>query len=761
VIWLVLLLVAGATEASAVDVSGGQTQTVGREKLKIKGIGSQKDFIGMDVVFGADGPGTFSATDDHGTRRTGTFSQRGKKIVFRLSAAGVASAEDDLGDWASAMADRQARVRITSVKLTGKLNRRGTRIKLKGKVKGIGTDNGGNSAPVRWTFKTNGAVVLAVSPGPGPGPEPGGSSVKKWTYMVYMGADNNLSLAGLYDLNEMEAVGSTSDVNVVLQAEFSQIYTPGITSDTLRFLVRRDNDDGDVDLEAGSSIGNVDMGDPAALTSFIQWAALNYPAEHYALVIWDHGAGWKLESAQVTRAVFRGAVQDETSDSFMSLPDLAGAVSSAGVHLDIVNFDACLMAMYEVAYEFGGLVDYMVFSEELEPGEGDPYDQILAELTADPSMSAERLSGVIVDEYDAFYAVNNRGATTKSAIDMSQIGALDQALLELADALLADPHSALVVRDAQEYSQDYEYTANHDIHDFARYLVDSDLADDGPVVASARRVMTVMEAMVVANATNPNADVDANRGLAIYIPTASETTDEELDDYAELACNQARASGLGTWGAYVEALIEQDGAATYGEGGFAIRVWWADPSGGSCDADVDLWVWEPDADYFSSGQGAWYQAYNTPVTANGQFSPDSSQSGDSFEIYYANDQVYWGDYSFAVNLYSSSCADVLVHLEIRVGEGQWIELNGFNFPELGLEYPSPQLMNFDYWVSGSCFGSYCNAYSNWWIPDVHWQARASREGMLSEGGEPAAVENSKASGSSIANREQPAVEGVS
>ena len=61
----------------------------------------------------------------------------------------------------------------------------------------------------------------------------------------------------------------------------------------------------------------------------------------------------------------------------MSLPDLAGAVRTAGVHLDVINFDACLMAMYEVAYEFLGLTDYMVFSEEVEPGDGDPYDTIL------------------------------------------------------------------------------------------------------------------------------------------------------------------------------------------------------------------------------------------------------------------------------------------------------------------------------------------------------------------------------------------------
>jgi len=217
-------------------------------------------------------------------------------------------------------------------------------------------------------------------------PEPSASA--DWTYMVYMGADNNLSTAGLFDLNEMETAGSGEKVNIVLQAEFSSFYTDfsaighdGYGGETLRFLVKNDGNPDNVNLNAGKSIGNVDMGSPAALTNFIKWAAASYPAKHYALVIWDHGAGWKKS------ALFKGAVQDETSDSFMSLPMLAGAVRSAGVPLDVINFDACLMAMYEVAFEFSGLTDYMVFSEEVEPGEGDPYDTILSALKNRPGLT--------------------------------------------------------------------------------------------------------------------------------------------------------------------------------------------------------------------------------------------------------------------------------------------------------------------------------------------------------------------------------------
>jgi len=403
----------------------------------------------------------------------------------------------------------------------------------------------------------------------------GGGTARQWTYMVYMGADNNLSDAGIGDIAEMAQVGSDSNVAIVLQAEFSQYYSgSSVPSDTRRVLVPAGTEN-DV-LSASTGIGNVDMGSPATLTDFISWATTNYPAQHYALVIWDHGAGWKDRAPQATSSIFRGAVQDQTSGTFMSLPDLAKAVRDANVHLDIINFDACLMAMYEVAYEFKGLVDYMVFSEETEPGEGDPYNTILGDLTATPSMSANQLASTIVDSYDAFYTVNNRGATTKSAVDMSQIDLLDTKILALASALGSDPGSSTVVLAAQNSTQHYEYTSNHDIYDFASALSAPASTASASVKTAATEVMTVVDAMVVANKTNPDVDVSTNHGLAIYLPTANETNSSDLSEYALLACNATtRQSATGTWGSYIETLLGPGGGnVTYAQGGFSIYLWW-------------------------------------------------------------------------------------------------------------------------------------------------------------------------------------------
>jgi hypothetical protein len=488
------------------------------------------------------------------------------------------------------------------------------------------------------------------------GPDNGG---RQWTYMVYLGADNNLSSAGIGDIEEMGQVGSSSKMAIAVQAEFSPNYTQGVpNTNTYRLLVQNG---GAVDnLNAATDIGNVDMGSRAALTDFILWATSKYPARHYALILWDHGAGWKDRAKGVNSSLFRGAIQDETSGSFMSLSDLAGAVRDAGVHMDLINFDACLMAMYEVAYEFDGLADYLVFSEETEPGDGDPYDTILADLAADPAMSAAELADVIVERYDESYVSYLQQypgeLTTKSAVDMSQLAALDTAVCALGQALMNDSNANTVAMAARTNTQQYAYTANHDIYDLASYINQN--APSGAAKDAAANVMTAVENMVSSNAANPDADESQNIGLAIYFPEPSETSTSELNEYSQLACNTAvRQSAAGSWGDFVEWEIEQGGggSAEYGTGGYNLRIDWTAPSGGDCDADLDLWVAE---------NGTFYTAWQGQTTPNGYFSQDSTDSGVSSEYYQANEMVQVGYYDFIVRYYQdgASCSQAEVEL---------------------------------------------------------------------------------------------------
>jgi len=120
---------------------------------------------------------------------------------------------------------------------------------------------------------------------------------KAWTFMVYLNADNNLEKVGIDDMNEMEKIGSSDLINIVVQMDRhprSDSTYDGSNGDwpgTKRFYVEKDYDRKIINSE-GEDIGEQDMGDPATLYQFANWCKDNYESEYYALVIWNHGSGF-------------------------------------------------------------------------------------------------------------------------------------------------------------------------------------------------------------------------------------------------------------------------------------------------------------------------------------------------------------------------------------------------------------------------------------------------------------------------------------
>lgn len=132
----------------------------------------------------------------------------------------------------------------------------------------------------------------------------------EWTFMVYIGGDNNLSEAAVSDIEEMSKAAGSADVNIIVQVELGSKYTfalPSYMSDYNTYRLRISN--GQVQSTALGQ--NLDMANPDTLKGFIQWGVSTYPAQKYALIIWDHGAGWKGRRGTVPSG--RGAVEDETS----------------------------------------------------------------------------------------------------------------------------------------------------------------------------------------------------------------------------------------------------------------------------------------------------------------------------------------------------------------------------------------------------------------------------------------------------------------
>ena len=107
---------------------------------------------------------------------------------------------------------------------------------------------------------------------------------KSWTFMVYMAGDNNLEQFGFTDLEEMKSAGSSDQVEIL--AQFDGTSTGGAR----RYRLTAD---GPLENDIVEEIGPSNTGDPAGLIDFVEWGTSNYPAERVALVLWNHGAGWK------------------------------------------------------------------------------------------------------------------------------------------------------------------------------------------------------------------------------------------------------------------------------------------------------------------------------------------------------------------------------------------------------------------------------------------------------------------------------------
>jgi len=144
----------------------------------------------------------------------------------------------------------------------------------------------------------------------------------KWTVMVYMNADNDLERFGVRDFLEMSKVGSTQDVNILVQMDRTPGYTEeyGNWTQTLRFKVEKNMTP--TKEESLSDIGEANMGEPSVLKNFIDWGKQNYPAENYILVIWDHGDGWRYSEPDLIAAELKKLYLEDYKKDLSSIENL-------------------------------------------------------------------------------------------------------------------------------------------------------------------------------------------------------------------------------------------------------------------------------------------------------------------------------------------------------------------------------------------------------------------------------------------------------
>lgn len=359
--------------------------------------------------------------------------------------------------------------------------------------------------------------------------------------MVYLAGDNNLDSAGTVDLNEMKRVGTNADINVI--AQFDSARARGTT----RFCLRKG---GKLADDAVATLGVVNTGDPKFLNDFIAWGVKNYPADHYLLVLWNHGQGWddtdiyagerslrRLGSGPVRHALFRTPVRrmltkaksdknaraillDDGAKDFLDNLEMKAVLAKTKKllkrNVDVLGMDACLMSMAEVGYQVCGSVDYTVGSEQTEPGDGWPYDTILADLAKNPSMTPRELSCLVAKNYLASYGANE--GVTQSACDLSQAAALVAQIKPLATAMSAASSADVQkILAARARVQSYEVPDYVDLVDLCSLLINSGVSAN--IAAACRSVIESVQKNYVMVTGFKGGAVKNSHGVSIYFPT--------------------------------------------------------------------------------------------------------------------------------------------------------------------------------------------------------------------------------------------------
>ncbi len=353
---------------------------------------------------------------------------------------------------------------------------------------------------------------------PAPAVKPAGAQ-KDWTIMVFVNGKNNLEQFALKDMNEMEQVGSSDKVNIVTEVGRMNGYdtSDGDWKTVRRYLVKKDADPSHIASPVVQELQSVDMGDYHSVIDFADWAKANYPAKHYMLIIWNHGAGWIKGLPPATK----GISYDEVTNHHIDTPQLGQVLKQIG-GVDVYGSDACLMQMAEVDYELKDYAQYIVGSEETEPGDGYTYNTFLGPLVANPAMTPEQVARQAVDAYADHYQTTGDGST-QSFLKTSDLPGFLNATDAFASAIMKAGDKAAATT-AMNSAQKYAYPENKDLYDFARLVVAN--TKNADVKAKGQALMDyIKNTLIRENRTTdssggwygPTSYANSN-GIAVYLP---------------------------------------------------------------------------------------------------------------------------------------------------------------------------------------------------------------------------------------------------
>ena len=368
------------------------------------------------------------------------------------------------------------------------------------------------------------------------------------TLMVYMCGTDLESRYGMAtkDLTEMANANLSDKVNLIVFTGGCKQWKTSAISSSVNQVFRVRNGGIETLVQNG---GNAAMTDPNNLLSFIQFCKQNFPANRNMLIFWDHGGG-----------SLQGYGYDEKNarSGSMSLAAIDQALQAADMKFDFIGYDACLMATVENAVMLSKYADYMIASEETEPGVGWYYTNWLNKLSQNTSTSTLEIGKQIVDDFVDVCAQQCRGQqTTLSLVDLAELG-----------STLSDSFSAFSQNTSKLITSD-NYKTVAKARSSTREFAGSSSIDQIDMVHFAKNLGTaeaknLADVLLSSVKYNRCANITNAYGLSIYFPykkaggvdTAVKINDrigldsaysDCIREFANLeVCGQAATGGTGS-----------------------------------------------------------------------------------------------------------------------------------------------------------------------------------------------------------------------
>ena len=349
------------------------------------------------------------------------------------------------------------------------------------------------------------------------------------TVLIYMcGADleseNQLATG---DIKEILSVNNQpDDVNIVIETGGAKSWasTYGISSSYLeRWHVENKSLVKDDTLPEYAS-----MGLTSTLQSFIEYGLNNYPADRTGIVFWNHGGG------------MRGICYDEKkNDDVLKNSEIKSAMSGAlnncgmsGQKLEWVGYDACLMAVQDIAETNSAYFNYMIASEESEAGYGWDYDTWVDDLYSKKSTTT--ILKAIVDGFisDNGGASSSSGDQTLSYLTLSYAAAYKTAWEAMAQQLYSKVTSSnrssfnsAITGNVKHYADsDYDYFCTFDAWDFVDKLANNSAFSSFRIDSSYTTAVKNAHANLVSYSVAQKG-AGVSKGLCMYWPNSTSYSD--------------------------------------------------------------------------------------------------------------------------------------------------------------------------------------------------------------------------------------------